>query len=147
MWLVALLIVAAAGVTWMLVQNGASMTAAEEVAPAPALAGSERAAESLAVTGPRAADAFSAELDALRQFAASVASQDGATAHGVSLAELSATGRQAYVANRMADTANGYAVYLDGLRRQGQAAQRAVSRPADANAFSAWLDQLRRMSQ
>lgn len=148
LWLIGLLIVAAViGLTWMLAQNGPATLAADEAAPEPALAGSEGATESLVLTGPRAADAFSAQLDVLRRRAVSVASRDGASAHGVSLEALAQVGRQAYLENRAPTTADGYAIYLDSLRRQGQAARDAGTAGADANAFSQWLDQLRRLSQ
>lgn len=148
LWVFALLIVVAVmGLTWMLVQDGRSTVVADEVAAGPAMADRQRVAALQPGAEPRAADAFSAELDLLRRQTAIVASRDAATAYALSLETLAQAGRQAFLDNRLPTTANGYVDYLDSLRRQGQAVQNAGGAPADANAFSAWLDELRRMGQ
>ncbi len=148
MWIIAaIVVVAVAGITWGLIQNGPSAAVIGEAAEGPALAAGDEVAQLELIAGQRAADQFSTQLDLLRRRASIAASWDSATAYGVSLEKLAQAGRQAYVDNRLPATANGYAIYLDSLRRQGQAAQNFGGGPAGANEFSEWLDQLRRMGQ
>ncbi len=148
MWLAAIIILAVmVGISWTLAQNGSSTAVLPEAAVPQASTNVEVAAQPQTITGPRAPDLYSAQLELLRQRALIAANRDGATAYSVWLESLAGAGREAYVNNSLPTTANGYTVYLDNLRRLGQAVHSENNVTADPNEFSEWLDQLRRLSQ
>lgn len=146
LWIAALMAAAVVmGSIWLALQNRTPIAhITDDAMPQPAILDSGVELGLQLGVQPRASDAFSVELDRLRNYAFTVSNREQATAHALSLEALAQAGREAHVSSRLPSTANGYAVYLDVLRRQSQAAYSEAHFPSSANEFSEWLDRLRR---
>lgn len=142
-----IIVAGAAGLTWRMINKGESVKLIEEVIAEPAPLQPADGVVLRPANEVRAADAYSAHLDLLRQQGAAALQRDAVTAHVFAPESLAQAGREAYIVSRLPTTANGYIDYLDNLRRQGQAIQNARAFPTDADEFSEWLDELRGMSQ
>lgn len=95
--------------------------------------------------GMRSADAYSARLAFLEQWALEVSHFGEASSYAVLLENLEQRGRAAVTTSKLPASTNSYASYLESLSRLGHAAYANQVNPVGSNSFVTRLDDLRRM--